>query len=156
MLQLLVHRYIKSLSLLIAAFVVLGSFDLEAARRRKGRAKPRKVERRATTTAPAAADNESDEGSDEPAVASPAAAVVSAGSGSEEIIPGSGTGVVAEGEAPGTAKGAPTLLITGFVDMGFAFAQNKGVGYAKKTSATTLSNTQTRRRCSSATRLRHI
>jgi hypothetical protein len=136
MLQLLVHRYIKSLSLLIAAFVVLGSFDVEAARRRKGRAKPRKVERRATTTAPAAADSESDEGSDEPAVASPAAAVVSAGSGSEEIIPGSGTGVVAEGEAPGTAKGAPTLLITGFVDMGFAFAQNKGVGYAK-TSATT-------------------
>ena len=73
MLQLLVHRYIKSLSLLIAAFVVLGSFDLEAARRRKGRAKPRKVERRATTTAPAAADSESDEGSDEPAAASPAA-----------------------------------------------------------------------------------
>jgi hypothetical protein len=49
----------------------------------------------------------------------------------KKLYPAAAQGVVAEGEAPGTAKGAPTLLITGFVDMGFAFAQNKGVGYAK-------------------------
>ena len=128
MLNLIAKRYVKFFSLLVAALVVAASFDLSAARRRKGRAKPRKVERRVVTTASAESADEAE--NDTPKAAAPAGAIVSSGT-SEEIIPGSGTGVVAEGEAPGAAKGAPTLLITGFVDMGFSFAQNKGVGFTK-------------------------
>lgn len=77
-----------------------------------------------TGAAPEAAN-----GKDIPVVGDSAPAVAIASG--DEVIPGSGSGVVAEGEAPGAAKGAPTLLITGFVDMGFAFAQNKGVGFQK-------------------------
>lgn len=104
----------------------------DAARRKKPRVNPRK------TTAAASKTKQADETETESlpveaagATAAQGASAVVVSSAGDEVIPGSGTGVVAEGEAPGAAKGAPTLLITGFVDMGFAFAQNKGVGFQK-------------------------
>lgn len=106
--------------------VYLGEGAADAARRRRAKAKPKKVEQPAEEKepekAPAAASA---------AVAAPAPVVAQPASASEEIIPGSGTNVVAENEAPGAAKAGPTFLVTGFIDMGVFAAQNKGVGYAK-------------------------
>ena len=109
---------------LLAVFI--GESALSAARRRRGRAtRAKKVEQpvekepEQTTAAPVAN-------------IAPAAPSKAAPAASDEIIPGSGTNVVAESETPGAqAKSAPSFLITGFVDMGFSFAQNKGVGYKK-------------------------
>lgn len=97
-----------------------------AARRRRARARqqrkaPEKTEKVEARTTPA---NSTVENKSAPVAAA----------ASEEIIPGSGTNVVAEATetTPGAAaKAAPSFLITGFLDMGFAFAQNKGVGFQK-------------------------
>lgn len=109
--------------LLLLAFVLPESAE---AARRKRKARPRKA-----VAAAAADDDSEEEAKPQPrAVEKTPVASASASSG-DEIIPGSGTNVVAENEAPGSAKASPTFLVTGFVDMGFAFAQNKGVGFQK-------------------------
>ncbi|HNL11242.1 MAG TPA: hypothetical protein PKM44_12070, partial [Turneriella sp.] len=124
-------RFLRALALLLGVCLFLVT-TADAARRKKGRAKPRKAAAVSARTA-TAEESESESLPVEAAGATEgsgnSAVVVS--SSNDEIVPGSGSGVVAEGEAPGAAKGAPTLLITGFVDMGFAFAQNKGVGFQK-------------------------
>ncbi|MBN8222370.1 MAG: hypothetical protein J0L53_15715 [Spirochaetes bacterium] len=117
----------KSLFLIIVLIIACDA--VSAARRRRARAKPRKavekteqVEKPTARTAPADAATENK------------SAPVAVASSSDEVIPGSGTNVVAETPetAPGaTAKAAPSFLITGFLDMGFAMAQNKGVGFMK-------------------------
>jgi hypothetical protein len=112
-------------TILLLAFA--GEFSLDAARRR------RKRPRRPVPAQVAEADEEEPE--KKPVVkAPPVAKVAPVASTSEEVIPGSGTNVVAEAEVtPGApaAKAAPSFLITGFLDMGFSFAQNKGVGFQK-------------------------
>ena len=119
-------RITRGILLVSLLAVFIGESALSAARRRRARAKAKKVEQPAEKeteeSAPAA-----------PAVKAAApAAVTVAPAAANEIIPGSGTNVVAESETPGAqAKSAPSFLITGFVDMGFSFAQNKGVGYKK-------------------------
>lgn len=124
-------HFLRACLLLLGVCTMLAT-AADAARRKKPRVNPRK------TTAAASKTKQADETETESlpveaagATAAQGASAVVVSSAGDEVIPGSGTGVVAEGEAPGAAKGAPTLLITGFVDMGFAFAQNKGVGFQK-------------------------
>lgn len=113
--------------------VVLVGDALSAARRRRARAKARKVvENTAAPAAPAkteAAVKAAPAPAPDPAPAAPVTA------SPDEIIPGSGTNVVSESTEiiPGApaAKAAPSFLITGFLDMGFSMAQNKGVGFQK-------------------------
>ena len=124
-------RFLRALALLLGVCLFLVT-TADAARRKKGRVKPRKaaaVSARAATAEESESESLPVEAAGATEGSGNSAVVVS--SSNDEIVPGSGSGVVAEGEAPGAAKGAPTLLITGFVDMGFAFAQNKGVGFQK-------------------------
>lgn len=116
----------------IAVICLVAVHDIAAARRRAkpaAKATPKaaaeEAEPRKTEAAPAEAAKA------ETAPAAPAAAQASP----DEIIPGSGTNVVAETDplAAGSApkKDGPSLLITGFIDMGAFYAQNKGVGFYK-------------------------
>jgi hypothetical protein len=123
-------RLIFNLFSLTLVFLLLAEMGLSAARkkRRRYRARPRVTQTQAkpievktepvTTPVETASDQKNE----------PAIQVMSS---DNEIIPGSGSNVVAEGGPPGLAKVGPTFLITGFVDMGFFFAQNKGVGFKK-------------------------
>ncbi|MBL8033958.1 MAG: hypothetical protein JNJ69_09670 [Leptospiraceae bacterium] len=116
-------RYIKGglLILLIIGFV--GETALSAARKRRARVKPRKV---------AAKQVEPEDAEEQPVAKKPVVQIAPVAPAADEIVPGSGTNVVSEGDpATAGAKPAPSFLITGFVDMGFSFAQNKGVGYQK-------------------------
>jgi hypothetical protein len=111
-------------TILLLSFV--GEFSLDAARRRRRR--PRRA-----VQAQAVEADDSEEPEKKPvAKATPVSAKAASASVSEEIIPGSGTNVVAESEPPGTVtKTGPNFLITGFIDMGFFAAQNQGVGFKK-------------------------
>jgi len=95
---------------------------------RKKKAKPKAAP---AVAAPVAAER----AEEKPAVEqAPPVAAAPAPVDPNEIVPGSGTGVVAEGDplAPGgPKKDGPSLLITGFIDMGVFYAQNKGVGFQK-------------------------
>lgn len=130
MLRSTVHILQKALFALIVLLVI--SDALSAARRRRARAKARKpVE---NTAAPA--NNETAvKAAPAPARAPDPAPATPVAASPDEVIPGSGTNVVAEATevTPGApaAKAAPSFLITGFLDMGFSMAQNKGVGFMK-------------------------
>lgn len=121
---------------LLAAFLTGPIWS--ARRKRAAKAAPRKpaVTQPAETKAPEADKNPAAAPAENAgAEAAPAAAAQPAAAASDEIIPGSGTNVVAEADplAAGSApkKDGPSLLITGFIDMGAYYAQNKGVGFYK-------------------------
>lgn len=120
------HRFFRIYLVFIVALACVES--ISAARKRKA---PRAKAAVAAPVAKAAAEPVEAEAAPAPATPAPAAAVVS---DPNEVIPGSGSNVVAEADplaAGGPKKDGPSLLITGFIDMGVFHAQNKGVGFQK-------------------------